>query len=159
MTVRVLTDVEERFAPGFRLALLPPSAAPRSPVWLTVASARPHQKTLLVRFEGVEDRDEAEALRGAELAVDPRDSPAPPEGTWYHYQLLGCRCHDRREGDLGEVIDVLEDGGGVLLLVEGDGRRLPIPWVKRYLVEVDVEDRRIELDLPEGLVEACASAS
>lgn len=157
--MRVLTDVAARFTEGFRLALLPPGAAPRSPVRLTVASARPHKKALLVRFEGIDDRDGAEALRGAELAVDAADSPAPPEDTWYHYQLLGCRCHDRREGDLGEVIDVLEDGGGTLLLVERDGTKLPIPLVKKYLVEVDVEDRRIELDLPEGLVEACASAS
>ncbi len=88
VTVRVLTDVAERFAEGFRLASLPPGAAPRSPVWLTVASARPHKRALLVRFEGIEDRDGAEALRGAELAVDARDSPAPPEDTWYHYPRL-----------------------------------------------------------------------
>ena len=162
VTVRVLSDVEDRFAPGRELALLPPGVAPRSPVWLTVESARPHKKALLVGFEGVGDRDQAEALRGAELAVDVSESPTAQaeEDTWYHHQLLGCRCHDRQEGELGVVIDVLEDGGGAMLLVEGDdGRKLPIPLVKAYLMEVDLGSRRIELDLPEGLVETCTSKS
>lgn len=157
--MRVLSDVEDRFAQGRELALVPAGAVARSPVWLTVASSRPHKGALLVRFEGIEDRAQAEGLRGAELAVDASDSPPAPEDTWYHYQLLGCRCYDRQEGELGEVVDVLNDGGGSMLLVEGEGRRLPIPLVKAYLIEVDLEDRRIELDLPAGLVEACASRS
>lgn len=157
--VRVLTDVEDRFARGRALALLPSGAAPRSPVRLVVEASRPHKGGLLVRFEGVDDREAAEALRGAELAVRSDESPSLPEGQWYHYELLGCRCHDRREGDLGEVVDVLDDGGGAMLVTQRDGRTLPIPWVRKFLVKVDVDARRIEVDLPEGLVEACASGS
>lgn len=157
--VRVLTDVEDRFARGRALALLPSGAAPHSPVRLVVDASRPHKGGLLVRFEGIDDRDGAEALRGAELAVESDESPALPEGAWYHYELLGCRCHDRREGDLGEVVDVLDDGGGAMLVTRRDGRTLPIPWVRKFLVKVDVDARRIDMDLPEGLVEACASGS
>jgi ribosomal 30S subunit maturation factor RimM len=57
------------------------------------------------------------------------------------------------------VVDLVEDGGGLLLVVAGEGRRVPVPFVERFLVRVDVAARRIEVSLPEGLVEACASTS
>ena len=84
--------------------------------------------------------------------------PEAPAGTYYWYQLLGCRCSAGGE-ELGEVTDLLEDGGGLLLVVADGERQVPIPFVRSFLKEVDVERGRIELDLPEGLLEACASRS
>ena len=156
VAVESFSDVEERFSPGAELLT---AARPGLPPRLTVETVRPHRGALLVRFAGVADRDAADALRGAVLEVPREAVPAPPEGTWYHFQLEGCRCRDARLGDLGEVMAVIEDGGGVLLAVEGGGRRLLVPFVRAFVREVDPEDRRIELDLPEGLIEACASKS
>lgn len=165
VSVEPYSEVEGRFAPGARVL-----ARRRYPgvETLTVETVRPHKGRLLIRFAGVTDRDAAELLRGAVLEVPREDVPAPPEDTWYYFQLLGCRCHDAREGDLGEVVDVREDGGGVLLDVreaKEDGRRLLIPFVKALVRSVEPADPespgsgRIELTLPEGLVEACASKS
>ncbi len=61
-------------------------------------------------------------------------------------------------GELGEVTEVIEDGGGTLLRVEGQGRGLLVPFVDAFLVSVDVAAGRIELALPPGLVEICSSA-
>ncbi len=55
--------------------------------------------------------------------------------------------------------DVIADGGGWLLEVEQSGSRLLVPFVDAYLVRVDVAARRIEVDLPNGLVELCTSTS
>lgn len=154
--VESFSDVPDRFAPGAGLLAAPVAGTPRR---LTIASSRPHAGGLLVRFEGVDDRDAAEELRGALLAVPEEDVPDPPEGTYYHFQLVGCRVRDDREGELGEVVDVVEDGGGVLLMIEEDGRRIPIPFVRALVHRVDLDRRTIELELPEGLVEACASRS
>jgi len=157
--VEPLTDVPGRFGPGAELLAARPGAPEGESSRLTVESARPHQGRLLVRFAGIDDRDRAEALRGTMLRVPRAAVPEPPADTWYYFQLVGCRCRDRRHGDLGEVVDVIEDGGGVLLMVEDGGRRLPVPFVREMVREVDPEARRIELDLPEGLLEACASRS
>lgn len=151
VVVEVLSDVPDRLAPGRRLW-----AFGNRPV--TVESQRPHKSGALVRFAGIDDRDRAEELRDALLEVDRSEVPAAPEGTYYWYQLLGCRCSAGGE-DLGEVTDLVEDGGGLLLVVSRDGRQVPIPFVRSFLKEVDVERGRIELDLPEGLLEACASGS
>lgn len=160
VAVESFSDVEERFSPGAELLTAPrPGLPPR----LTVETVRPHRGALLVRFAGVADRDAADALRGAVLEVPREAVPAPPEDTWYHFQLQGCRCRDARLGDLGEVTAVIEDGGGVLLAVDGpyqgERRRLLVPFVRAFVREVAPDEGRIELDLPEGLIEACASRS
>lgn len=155
VVVEVLSDVPGRLAPGRSLRA---SWAGKPVRTVTVESCRPHKTGALVRFAGAEDRDHAEELRDALLEVDRSEVPAAPEGTYYWYQLLGCRCSVDGE-DLGEVTDLVEDGGGLLLVVSKDGRQVPIPFVRSFLKEVDVERGRIELDLPEGLLEACASGS
>ena len=162
VAVEVLTDVWERLDPGSRLLLTDGEAAPRSvpglPAALVVAGGRPQKSGMLVRFEGIEDRDRAELLRGSWLAVPRSEVPAAPPGTYYHYELLGCLC---REGgrELGRVVDLVEDGGGLLLMVEGAEGTVPVPFVQSYLCGIDVAGGTIDLELPPGFLEACGSTS
>ena len=130
---------------------------------LEVATSRPHRGMRLVRFADVVDRDGAEALRGAPLVVTEDQVPAAGDGEFYYFQLVGCRVVDRRLGDLGEVVDVVEDGGGVLLEVAAGpgmgGRSVLVPFANALLPEIDVGRRLIGSDLPEGLLEICGSTS
>jgi 16S rRNA processing protein RimM len=124
VTVEVLSDVADRFAPGAVL-MLSLAGAPRR--HLVVETSRPHasrhKDRLLVRFQGVEDRTGAEALRRGVLEVDAAAVPPAPDGSYYQFDLVGCRCEDRRAGFLGEVIDVVAGGGGDLLRVVGPAGR------------------------------------
>ena len=179
--VEVLSDVPGRLAAGSSLLAadeegepLRPGARPGVPPRLVVVASRRHdaagEGAVLVRFEGVADRDAAAALAGVWLAVERSQVPPAPAGSYYRYELVGCRCRDGAR-ELGRVVDVIEDGGGLLLIVEGslenpaEGReegprkRVPIPFVERFLREVDVAAGEIVLELPPGLVEACASTS
>lgn len=155
VAVEVLSDVPARFRKGSRLRGIRDGAPP---VDLTVAAGRVHKTGAVVRFEGCEDRDQAEALRGLDLEVPRAEVPKAPRGTYYQYELLGCLCRDG-EDELGRVVEVVEDGGGVMLIVEGEGRRVPVPFVKAFLRRVDVARGRIDLALPEGFLEACESRS
>lgn len=154
LKVETWSDVEGRFDRGAPLRVLLREGGEERRV---VERVRVDRGTLLVKLESVDDREAAERLRGARLAIDEDEVPEPPEGFYYHYQLVGCRVHDRSIGPLGDVADVVEDGGGTLLLVEHDGRSLLVPFVDAFLGEVDLEARRIEVDLPEGLIEACTT--
>jgi 16S rRNA processing protein RimM len=155
--VEVLSDVEGRFDRDRELWLRPG----RGPRFRSrIVGQRRDRGTLLIRFEGVDDRDRAEALRGAVIEVDPADVPPAPDDLYYHFELVGCECHDQRSGFLGEVSEVIEDGGGDMLVVRRDGRALLVPFVEAFVLEVDVhEKRRIDLRLPDGLVETCTSRS
>ncbi|HLE85349.1 MAG TPA: ribosome maturation factor RimM [Thermoanaerobaculia bacterium] len=157
--VEPFSDVPERFSPGAELLAASPGTPLGSRRSLRIESARPHRGALLVQFGGVAGRDAVEELRGALLEVPREVVPEAPEDAWYHFDLVGCRCRDLRAGELGEVVEVVEDGGGVLLAVESPGRRLLVPFVREMVREVDTAGGRIELDLPEGLIEACASRS
>ena len=154
--IEIHSDLPERFAPGSRLRITTTAGATRQ---VRVASFREVRGGGLVRFRGCHDRDHAVELRGARLEVPRSQVPAPPEGLYYHFDLVGCRCLDAELGDLGEVEAVVEDGGGVLLEVRGPDRLVPVPFVEAFLDEVDIPGRRIRLRLPEGLIESCASKS
>lgn len=158
IVVEPLSDTPHRFAPGSRLLLVRSRQGAAESV--EIAAAHPAPTGLRVALRGVTTRDAAEALRGAELRVDRGEVPAPPAGSFYVFELVGCRAFDAREGELGTVVDLIDTPGGALLVVERpDGSRLPIPFVESFLVGVDREARRIEWRLPEGLIEACASRS
>lgn len=156
VVVEVLSDRPERFAPGAVLTLV---RAGRAPEQASVVAARPHPSGLRVTLSGHRDRDAADTLRGAFLEVPSAGlAPAPP-GAFYPHDLIGYACRDRCEGDLGVIRDVVADGGGMLLVIEGAGRELLVPFVESFVTAADRAARRLDLDLPEGLVETCASRS
>jgi 16S rRNA processing protein RimM len=162
VAVEVLSDVLDRLAPGSKLLLADGEATPRPvaglPPEVEVVGQRPQKSGALLRFAGIEDRDRADLLRGAWLAVPRERVPEAPPGTYYHYELLGCRCRDGGR-DLGVVVDLLEDGGGLLLIVKGAEGEVPVPFVQSFIREIDVARGTIDLELPPGLLETCASTS
>jgi len=161
VVVESMTDLAERFAPGAQLSGVSPDG--KQEIDLTVDQARAHRGALLVSFDGYRGRDEAEALRDFELVIDRSNVPPAPEGAHYFFELVGCQCRDQQLGALGEVVDIVEDGGGVLLSIQmieawRNGQVL-VPFVDAYLVSVDTAEKQITLNLPEGLVEICTFKS
>lgn len=157
VVVEVLSDHPGRFAPG---SVLDATASDGRARRVEIEAATPFAGGMRVVFAGVTSRDEAEALRGARLEVSRAEVPPPPAGAHYLFELVGCRAFDRAAGELGAVVDALEDGGGWLLVVERPGGgRLLLPYVDRFIEKVDAGAGRIDWRLPEGLIEACASGS
>jgi 16S rRNA processing protein RimM len=156
--VEVQSDTPGRLEAGSELELVGADGRPR-PVRVEESAPAPGRGRRL-RLAGIESREQAEALRGARLEVPRERVPEPPAGALYQFELIGCRCFDRVAGELGEVTEVLADGGGWLLVVaRPGGGRLPLPFVERFVTGIDREAGRIDWDLPEGLIEACASRS
>ncbi|HYZ07860.1 MAG TPA: ribosome maturation factor RimM [Pseudonocardiaceae bacterium] len=156
--VTVRTDApDQRFTVGAQLA------AGTGRV-LTVSSVRPHAGRLLVRFEGVDDRAAAEALRGTLLTVDVRTlAPIEDPDEFHDHELEGLLVVDTAGAELGAVREVLHTPGGDLLVVAsgpetggpdtGPGDVL-VPFVREIVPEVDLAARRVVLEPPEGLFEA-----
>lgn len=142
-------DPDGRFARG---AVLRTDPGERE---LVVAVARPHSGRLLVTFEGVGDRNAADALRGALLTVDtaalpPLDDP----DEFYDHQLVGLLVEHVDGTALGEVADVLHPPGGDLLVIAHvDGREVLVPFVAVMVPVVDVPGGRVVVDPPPGLIE------
>ncbi len=154
LVVEPLSDVPGRFAPGTELLLV--SADGRRQA-VEVARSAPHGRRLLMSLVGFDSRDAVEPLRNRTLEVSRDSTPSAPEGAFYYFELVGCECADLHAGGLGSVRGVIEDGGGLLLEVSDGARTLLVPFVRSFIRSVDVAGRRIELELPDGLIETCVS--
>ena len=105
---------------------------------------------LLARIEGVKDRDEALALRGARLHVDRDALPAPDEDEYYHADLIGLRAEDHDGRPVGEVVEVHNFGAGdVLEIARPEAQPLLLPFTKAAVPEVDLAEGRVVVAPPE----------
>lgn len=123
---------------------------------LTLTGVRAQQDRWYVRFAEVADRTAAEALRGADLAVEVDEEVEADEDpdAWYPSQLTGLAVHHVDGRELGTVVGVEHYPAQDLLTVRtGDGRRVQLPLVEQLVPEVDLEAGRILADPPGGLFE------
>lgn len=150
VTVQVHTDVpQERFVPGTVFTTDPASAGP-----LTLSSARLHQGTWLLGFEGVSDRSAAEALRNTKLLLDLDEADDDDDDGWYEEDLVGLRVESPSGEVLGTVSGLLVRPAQDLLVVTlTSGGEALVPFVEAIVPEVDPEAGRIVLDAPDGLLD------
>jgi 16S rRNA processing protein RimM len=108
---------------------------------------------ILVRFDGVNDRDQAEALRGLRLYVPRAALPEPEEDEYYHADLIGLTAILPDGAVLGLVRAVYDFGAGDVLEVIGSGRSpTMVPFTKAVCPLVDVPGGRVLVDPPAGLL-------
>ncbi|MDP4504573.1 ribosome maturation factor RimM [Nonomuraea turcica] len=149
VTVEVLTDEpERRFVVGTSIATDPADRGP-----LVVAGRRWHKDILLIAFDGVTDRDEAEELRGTMLVIDSADvEPSDDPDEFHDHQLIGLAVETVAGDPVGEVTDVLHHGQDLLVVRRKGADEALIPFVKALVPEVDLEGGRLIVDPPEGLL-------
>lgn len=113
---------------------------------VSAAKARPGGKGLIGTLPGVEDRDAADALRGAELFVPRSALPPPKDGEFYWIDLEGLRVENLDGVDFGKAAFVFSNGANDVLVVRGDRERM-IPWLRPDFVrELDFDAGRILVD-------------
>ena len=132
--VELVTNRTERLAPGTVLA------SDRGP--LEVVRSSPHQRRWIVAFARVEDRDQAEALRGARLQAE---ALAEEDTLWVH-ELVGAEVVGVEGTVHGRVAEVQANPASDLLVLD-DGRLVPLAFV------VSSAPDRVVIDPPEGLME------
>ena len=123
---------------------------------LQIEDAWPHQDLLVLKFAGIDSISDAEPLVRTELQVPLGERAKLEAGAAYVSDLVGCMLFDRGR-EIGAIRDVRFGAGEAPLLVVGSGKtELEIPYAQEFLVRVDLEHKRIEMNLPEGLLEVNA---
>lgn len=114
----------------------------------TVEAGRPHGKTIIAKLEGCDDRDLAQALAGAEIAIDTNQLAELGENEYYWRDLVGMRVVNTDDVELGIVSGLMETGANdVLVVADDDGRERLVPWTFGLAVlEVDTKGRCIRVD-------------
>ncbi len=114
-----------------------------------VIDVRAHGGALVAALQGVDDRDQAMALRGASVGIDRGALPALADDELYWADLEGLAVVNRDGVPLGTVAEVIDNGAHPILRVRDAAaiERL-IPWVPVYVDAVDRDARRIDVDWP-----------
>jgi 16S rRNA processing protein RimM len=150
VAAEVHTDIPGRLHAGMKIFAMAEDDSRRQ---LQIEDVWPHKEWLVLKFAGVDSISEAEVLVGSELQVPASERAQLEAGTAYVSDLVGCMLFDRGR-EVGLVSDVRFGAGEAPLLVVGSGKNEhEIPFAQVFLKRVDLEQKRIEMNLPEGLLE------
>lgn len=121
-----------------------------------ILSIRLHSGVALLRLEGIENRNDAEAIRGSRL-LQPEDAlPPPEEGTFYYYQLEGLSVINEKNQKIGTVQKVEENPAHAQLVIQptDGGRPYRVPYVDAFILEAQPANGFLRVHLPPGMREA-----
>ena len=142
LRVELLTDFPDRFAPGREVHI----GGRR----LTVARSEGQDGSLLITFEGIDDRNVAEQLVGAYCTLPLAEARPLPPDRYYHFQLVGLTVIDAHHArELGKVAEVLTYAANDVLRVTGQDREILIPMVRSVVRAIAPAEGTITVDLPE----------
>ena len=171
----LFTDFPERFegpkrvflaAPGFDGEANDARSAEVEAFWLPVGK---NEGRIVLQFAGIDTISDAELIAGMDVLV-PREErrPLDDKSASYISELIGCTVYDGAT-PVGVVDDVqfamsadggrrLDEAAPLLVVASAEGDEILIPFAKTFLVRVDTEAKRIEMMLPDGLVDINRSA-
>lgn len=108
---------------------------------------------VILKFAGLDTIEEAEELRDSDVCVPEADAVELEDDEFFDWQLAGCRVETIDGAAIGEVSEVMRTGGTEILVVAGDGKEFLIPFAESICTDVDIENKLIRVDPPEGLLE------
>ena len=147
--VQPLTDFPERFKQIKKLQV----GQGKTGGELTVEKCTIHPTQLLMKFEGIDNLEEAARYRNQFLSVYADELYPLPAGHYYHFQLIGMKVEDLEKGYLGELTEILETGANDVYVVKSEvfGEIL-IPAIKQVICSVDIAQKRMQVKLLPGLL-------
>ncbi|WP_440114016.1 ribosome maturation factor RimM [Acidovorax sp. BL-A-41-H1] len=119
-------------------------------VLLSIRQAKDHSDTVVAWAQGVDDRNAAEALRGARIFVPRSSFPSTSEDEFYWVDLIGLAVVNREGVALGQVQELMSTGSQTVLVLayeeDGKARERMIPFVSAFVDKVDLPEKRITVD-------------
>ncbi len=108
---------------------------------------------IVLKFAGYDTIEQGEELRSVEISVPESEAVELKADEFFDWQLEGCKV-ETIDGELiGTVRELLRTGGTEVLIVAGPEKEFLIPFAESICIEVDVEEKLIRIDPPEGLLE------
>lgn len=160
----ILTDFPESFGERKRFFLLNNDPETRQPgLEILLDHSWPHKGNIVLKFAGVDSISDAEALGRPYVAIPHEERMPLEDGALYVAELIGMTVLDVSCGktrEIGTVTDVIPNGAGPDTLQIGKGTNaVLVPFAQAYLKKIDPRLRRIEMELPEGLLDMNSSSA
>ena len=157
LKAQILTDDPSRFDLLKRVFVGLDGA---EPVPYEMEGYRLHQKWILIKLQGIDDRNKAETLRGQLIQVPSEEAIPLEAGEYYEHQIIGIEVWTADGQNLGQVVEILYSSAHEIYVVQGASAKSPktspreilIPAIANVVLSVDLEAGRIVVELPEGLL-------
>jgi 16S rRNA processing protein RimM len=117
----------------------------------TINGAKPQGRTILLSLKGVTSRSQAHSLAGCDVFIDKKMLPELEEDTYYWFDLIGVDVYSVEGEYIGRLESIFETGSNDVYVVTHKGKERLIPALKSVVMAVDLQARRIQVNLPEGL--------
>jgi 16S rRNA processing protein RimM len=111
-----------------------------------------HRRTPLLSLKGINDRNQAEELLGAEIFIPKAELPSPEDGSFYWFDLIGIAVYTIDGAYLGRIESIMETGSNDVYVVQDGKKEVLIPALESVVVQIDIQQKRMQVDLPEGLI-------
>jgi len=121
----------------------------------TIKWAKPHNRDVLLSLEGIEARDFSEGLRGTRLYISKAKLPELEDGVYYWFDLIGLSVFTTENNYIGSVASIIETGSNDVYVVrdpnKDEDNETLIPALESVVIEIDLSQKMMRVDLPEGL--------
>ncbi|MBI3301998.1 MAG: 16S rRNA processing protein RimM [Deltaproteobacteria bacterium] len=121
--------------------------------WYTLESVRPHAPFVLVRLQGVNSLEQAQALHGAVVSVEEDRLPPLREGEFYYYQAIGLHVFTTAGEPIGTIAQVFFSGGHDIWVVRQGKKEYLLPVTEEVVRTIDIPGGRAIIEPIEGLLE------
>lgn len=111
-----------------------------------------HPRTPLLSLKGINDRKQAEALIGSELFIRKQDLPELQDDTYFWFDLIGIEVYTIENKYLGRIESIIETGSNDVYVVKDGKNEVLIPALESVVMDIELEQKRMQVNLPEGLV-------
>jgi 16S rRNA processing protein RimM len=111
-----------------------------------------HSRTPLLSFKYINSRSQAEVLIGAALFLPKAALPQLENGSFYWCDLIGIAVYTTEDVYLGRIESIIETGSNDVYVVKNKKKEVLIPALESVVMNVDLKQKRMQVDLPEGLV-------
>jgi len=149
LKVRLLTDIPNRFEQLEAVYVGPDQQR------YSIEHVRPYKgEMIILKLLGIDDANDAEALRLQDLVLPASQLAELPEGSYYQHDILGLTVLTLSNQQLGQIADIIETGSNDVYLIKGpDGEQVMIPAIKEVVKQIDLIRRTMYIDPLPGLLE------
>ncbi|GBG97394.1 ribosome maturation factor RimM [Lactococcus termiticola] len=140
---------EDRFAKGSILALFDEQGNYVQD--MKVKTAKPYKNMYLVKFDGYYHINDVEKFKGMTLQIAEENQSELSDTEFYYHEIIGCKVYED-EAYIGDIVEILQPGANDVWVVKRQGKRdLLLPYIPSVILEVNVADKRVNVDIMEGL--------
>lgn len=117
------------------------------------SKVKPHKQGVIIKFESIKDRNQAEDLKGLIVQIPYSTLNSSGSEGFYFHQIMGFNVFDQNNRDCGVITSHYNNGAHDIIVLENNFPAKEVPFVDDWIVNINFEQKFVKMNLPDGLLE------